>query len=151
MRYVQRITRATAPPCAPVVLAGTARPRAESRRGGAPTKDGAGRSVPTIAQRNVTVYSRAAIRSFRHKGLQRFFETGSKAGIQASHAKRLARMLSRLDAASQPRDLNVPGWHLHALTGDLAGHWSLWVSGNWRLTFAFDGQDVILLDYQDYH
>ena len=91
------------------------------------------------------------IRSFRHKGLQRFFETGSKAGIQASHTKRLARMLSRLDAASQPRDLNVPGWNLHALTGDLAGHWSLWVSGNWRLTFAFDGEDVILLDYQDYH
>ena len=91
------------------------------------------------------------IRSFRHKGLQRFFETGSKAGIQASHARRLARMLSRLDAANQPRDLNVPGWNLHALTGDLAGHWSLWVSGNWRLTFAFDGEDVILLDYQDYH
>jgi len=90
--------------------------------GGAPTKDGAGRSVPTIAQRNVTVYSRSVIRSFRHKGLQRFFETGSKAGIQASHGKRLARMLSRLDAAGQPRDLNVPGWHLHALTGDLAGH-----------------------------
>jgi proteic killer suppression protein len=91
------------------------------------------------------------IRSFRHKGLQRFFETGSKAGIQASHAKRLARMLSRLDAANKPRDLNVPGWNLHALTGDLAGHWSLWVSGNWRLTFVFDEEDVILLDYQDYH
>jgi proteic killer suppression protein len=91
------------------------------------------------------------IRSFRHKGLQRFFETGSKAGIQASHAKRLARMLSRLDTASQPRDLNVPGWNLHALTGDLAGRWSLWVNGSWRLTFVFDGEDVILLDYQDYH
>jgi proteic killer suppression protein len=91
------------------------------------------------------------IRSFRHKGLQRFFETGSKAGIQASHAKRLARMLSRLDAANKPRDLNVPGWNLHALTGDLAGHWSLWVSGNWRLAFVFDEEDVILLDYQDYH
>jgi proteic killer suppression protein len=91
------------------------------------------------------------IRSFRHKGLQRFFETGSKAGIQASHAKRLARMLSRLDAANKPRDLNVPGWNLHALTGDLAGHWSLWVSGNWRLTLVFDEEDVILLDYQDYH
>jgi proteic killer suppression protein len=60
-------------------------------------------------------------------------------------------MLSRLDAASQPRDLNVPGWNLHGLTGDLGGHWSLWVSGNWRLTFVFDGEDVILLDYQDYH
>jgi proteic killer suppression protein len=91
------------------------------------------------------------IRSFRHKGLQRFFETGSKAVIQASHAKRLARMLSRLDAANKPRDLNVPGWNLHALTGDLAGHWSLWVSGNWRLTFVFDEEDVILLDYQNYH
>jgi proteic killer suppression protein len=60
-------------------------------------------------------------------------------------------MLSRLDAANKPRDLNVPGWNLHALTGDLAGHWSLWVGGNWRLTFAFDGEDVILLDYQDQH
>jgi proteic killer suppression protein len=91
------------------------------------------------------------IRSFRHKGLQRFFETNSKAGIQANHAKRLARMLSRLEIAREPRDLNVPGWNLHALTGELTGHWSLWVSGNWRLTFVFDGEDVILLDYQDYH
>ena len=65
------------------------------------------------------------IRSFRHKGLQRFFETNSKAGIQANHAKRLARMLSRLEIAREPRDLNVPGWNLHALTGELTGHWSL--------------------------
>ena len=91
------------------------------------------------------------IKSFRHKGLQRFFDTGSKAGIQATHARRLARMLGRLDAARQPADVNLPGWHLHALSGDLARHWSIWVSGNWRLTFSFDGEDVILVDYQDYH
>jgi proteic killer suppression protein len=92
------------------------------------------------------------IRSFRHKGVQAFFERGSKAGIQAAHAPRLARQLSRLNLARAPQDMNVPGWRLHQLLGrELSGHWSVWVSGNWRLTFKFDGEDVILVDYQDYH
>lgn len=91
------------------------------------------------------------IKSFRHTGLQAFFERGSKAGIQASHAPRLARQLARLDQAAQPRDMNLPGWRLHSLQGDLAGHWSVTVSGNWRMTFLFDGVDTILVDYQDYH
>ena len=91
------------------------------------------------------------IKTFRHKGLQAFFETGSKAGIQPSHAARLGRQLTRLDLAKTAADMNVPGWKLHALTGNLAGHYSVSVSGNWRMTFGFDGEDAVLVDYQDYH
>jgi proteic killer suppression protein len=91
------------------------------------------------------------IKSFRHKGVQRFFESGSTAGIRADHAARLARQLLALDAAKAPDDMRVPGWKLHRLHGDLAGHCAVSVSGNWRLTFAFDGEDAILVDYQDYH
>lgn len=92
------------------------------------------------------------IKSFQHKGLKAFFETGSVAGIQAIHAPRLGSMLRRLNAATSSQDLNLPGWKLHALKGrDLKGHYSVSVSGNWRLTFRFDGIDVILVDYQDYH
>ncbi|QVL48871.1 MAG: type II toxin-antitoxin system RelE/ParE family toxin [Thiocapsa sp.] len=91
------------------------------------------------------------IRQFRHKGLQRFFESGSKAGIHAAHAPKLRRQLTRLDVSSSPQDMNLPGWKLHPLSGDLVGHWSIWVSGNWRLTFAFQGEDVILVDYRDDH
>lgn len=91
------------------------------------------------------------IRTFRHKGLKNFFETGSKAGIQPTHAEKLNRQLGRLDKASVVEDMNVPGWDLHPLTGKLKGHWSVWVNGNWRMTFVFDDGDVILVDYQDYH
>jgi proteic killer suppression protein len=91
------------------------------------------------------------IKSFQHKGLRQFFETGSKAGIQPQHASKLRIMLTRLDAATGPEDMNAPGWKLHPLTGDLAGNWSVWVNGNWRMTFAFEGKDAILVDYQDYH
>lgn len=91
------------------------------------------------------------IKSFRHKGLQRFFEKGSKAGIQSQHERRLRLMLSRLDDATQAKDMDAPGWKLHVLKGDLKGHWAVWVDGNWRLTFAFEGNDAILLNYQDYH
>ena len=88
------------------------------------------------------------IKTFRHKGLQVFFETGSKAGIQPKHAAKLKRQLVRLDLSSTPSDMNVPGWKLHQLSNK---HWSIWVNGNWRITFAFDGEDIILIDYQDYH
>lgn len=92
------------------------------------------------------------IKMFRHRGLQRFFETGSKAGIQPKHAGKLARQLRQLNDAVGPDDMNMPGWHLHPLQGhDLNGHWSIRVNGNWRLTFKFEGQDAILVDYQDYH
>lgn len=91
------------------------------------------------------------IKSFRHKGLKQFAERGSKAGIQPSHAARLKKQLTALDVAVRPEDMNAPGYDLHPLKGDLAGHWSVSVSGNWRLTFRFEGEDAILVDYQDYH
>jgi proteic killer suppression protein len=91
------------------------------------------------------------IKTFRHKGVQTFFETGSKAGIQPSHAPKLKRQLRRLDESGNASGMNVPGWKLHPLTGNLAGHYSVWVSGNWRLTFTFEGSDAVLVDYQDYH
>lgn len=91
------------------------------------------------------------IRSFRHKGVERLFKTGSKAGIQAKHAGRLRRQLFALDNAKAPEDMNAPGWRLHPLHGNLNGHWSVDVSGNRRLTFAFEGEDAVLVDYQDYH
>jgi proteic killer suppression protein len=91
------------------------------------------------------------IRSFRHKGLQRFAETGSKAGIQSAHARKLRILLTALDAAGRPSDMNAPGYALHPLRGNFEGHWSVSISGNWRLTFLFEGEDAILVDYQDYH
>lgn len=91
------------------------------------------------------------IKSFAHKGLEAFFATGSKAGIQAVHAARLRRQLAQLHQASTPKDMNVPGWRLHPLKGSFAGHWAVWVSGNWRMTFKFDGLDASIVDYQDYH
>jgi toxin HigB-1 len=91
------------------------------------------------------------IQSFRHKGVERFFRTGSKAGIQPQHAERLRRQLFALDNARSPQDMNAPGWKLHSLRGELEGHWAISVSGNWRLTFAFQGEDAVLVDYQDYH
>lgn len=91
------------------------------------------------------------IKSFRHRGLERFFTTGSKAGIQPVHAKKLAVQLGFLDVAVDPGYMNIPGWDLHPLKGDLAGHWSVKVNGNWRLTFTFIGKDAEIVDYQDYH
>jgi proteic killer suppression protein len=91
------------------------------------------------------------IKSFRHKGLQRFFESGSKSGIQAAHATKLRLQLAALDQAIKPEDLSAPSWALHPLKGDLRGHWSLTVNGNWRLVFAFESENVELVDYLDYH
>jgi len=91
------------------------------------------------------------LKTFRHKGLEIFFETGNRKGIQPHHAPKLARQLARLDIAKNEQDMNVPGWRLHALNGDLEGHYSVSVNGNWRLTFKFEGEDAVLVDYQDYH
>lgn len=91
------------------------------------------------------------IKSFLHKGLAAFFETGSKAGIQPHHAGRLGRQLARLNIAKSAADMNVPGWGLHPLTGQLKRHYAITVNGNWRLTFVFEGEDAVLVDYQDYH
>jgi proteic killer suppression protein len=91
------------------------------------------------------------IKSFRHAGLEKFFFTGSKAGIQPTHSRKLNVQLTTLNKAKVPADMAAPGWKLHALRGDLKEHWSVKVNGNWRLTFRFEGEDAILVDYQDYH
>ena len=91
------------------------------------------------------------IKTFNHKGLERFYLTGSKRGIQAAHADRLEDQLLRLAEATAPSAMNFPGWNLHPLKGELKGHWSVKVSGNWRMTFRFEDGDAILVDYQDYH
>lgn len=91
------------------------------------------------------------IRSFKHKGLERYFERGSKAGIQAAHASRLRLILSRLHASVSPKDMNLPGLYLHQLKGSDRGVWSVRVSGNWRITFRFEGLDAVDVNYEDYH
>ncbi len=91
------------------------------------------------------------IRSFRHKGLERLFTTSLVRGIPTAHQARIVRMLDRLDAAVRPEDMNVPGWRLHPLRGARKGRWAIAVSGNLRLTFAFDGEDAIDIDLEDYH
>jgi len=91
------------------------------------------------------------IKSFRHKGLQRFFETGSKAGIQATHATKLRLQLAALDQATSPEDLSAASWALHPLKGDLKKHWAVTVNGNWRMVCTFEGTDAVLVDYMDYH
>ncbi len=96
-------------------------------------------------------YTSNMIKNFQHKGLQTFFETGSKAGIQPHHANRLRLQLASLQNARKPEDMGVPGWKLHPLERELLGHWSVTVNGNWRLTFRFEDGDAILVNYQDYH
>lgn len=92
------------------------------------------------------------IKSFRHKGLRKFFETGSaSSGIQASHAKRLRMQLAALDTARDIEDMDIPGFRLHALKGEMRERWSISVNGNWRLTFEFRDGNAYVLDYEDYH
>jgi toxin HigB-1 len=91
------------------------------------------------------------IKTFRHKGIERFFKTGSKAGIQPKHAGKPEDQLSALNYATRPEDMNLPGWDWHPLKADLAGRWAVSVNGNWRLTFSFEGSDAVLVDYRDYH
>ena len=91
------------------------------------------------------------IQSFRHKGLRKFYESGSMAGIQPHHADRLRFQLTALDTASTIEDMNIPGFRLHSLKGRDKGRWSIWVNGSWRLTFEFRNGDAQVLDYEDYH
>lgn len=91
------------------------------------------------------------ILSYRHKGLKKFAESGSRSGIQPKHADKLRRLLTALDVAGRAEDMNAPGYNLHPLKGMLEGHWAVSVSGNWRLTFVFDGENATLVDYRDYH
>ncbi len=91
------------------------------------------------------------IRSFRHKGLLRFFQTGNTSGIQSVHAKRVQMILAALDTASAIEDLRTPRLRLHPLKGSAHGRWSVWVNGNWRITFEFYESHADVLDYEDYH
>lgn len=91
------------------------------------------------------------LKTFKHKGIENFFLCGSKKGIIPEHAGKLARILDRLDASIKPEDMNLPGYKLHPLIGKDTGRWSVWVNGNWRITFEFVDQDVILVNYEDYH
>jgi proteic killer suppression protein len=91
------------------------------------------------------------IKSFRHKGLRRFFETGSTSGVQAAHAKRLRMQLAALDTAHSIEDMDIHGFRLHPLKGELRGRWSISVNGNWRITFEFRDGNAYVLDYEDYH
>jgi proteic killer suppression protein len=91
------------------------------------------------------------IRSFKHKGLERFFQKGTKSGIQAKHASRLRLILGRLNASTIPRDMDLPGLGLHSLSGNKSGIWSVKVSGNWRVTFRFVDGHAEIVNYEDYH
>lgn len=91
------------------------------------------------------------IKSFRHKGLRKLFETGNTAGIQASHAKRLRMQLAALDTAQAIDDMDLPGFALHPLKGEMHGRRAISVNGNWRLTFEFQDGNAYILNYEDYH
>ena len=91
------------------------------------------------------------IQSFKHKGLEVFFKTGRKSGIQAKHTKRLQLILGRLNVATSPNDMNLPGLFLHSLTGDRAKIWSVRVNGNRRITFRFNNIHAEIVNYEDYH
>lgn len=106
---------------------------------------------PTLATRNVISYTVIVIEDFKHKGLEKFFLAGSKARIQAAHASKVRLILGRLNASTRPQDMNLPGLYLHELKGDRQGTWSVKVSGNWRVTFRFDGPDATVVNYEDYH
>jgi toxin HigB-1 len=103
---------------------------------------------------HVTIYVTllsVAIKGFRHKGLEQFFATGTKRGIQPKQADRLRLILGVLNAATTPLDMNLPGLGLHELQGTRKGTWAVKVSGNWRLTFRFADKDAEHVDYEDYH
>jgi proteic killer suppression protein len=91
------------------------------------------------------------IRSFRHKGLKRLYEDDDAGGLNPGHAEKLRRILARLDIATTPQDLDLPGYRLHPLKGDLKGFWAVTVQANWRVTFRLSGGHVFDVDYIDYH
>lgn len=91
------------------------------------------------------------VKSFRHKGLDRFFRMGDHRGIPVVHMARIERMLDRLDSSAAPRDMDLPGYRFHPLKGERSGEFAVSVSGNWRLTFRFEGEDAIAVNLEDYH
>ncbi|WP_455475892.1 type II toxin-antitoxin system RelE/ParE family toxin [Bartonella sp. B17] len=92
-----------------------------------------------------------AIVSFKHKGLELFYTTGSIKAIRSDHVKKLRIILTALTSAATPEMLKAPAFKMHPLKGKLTGYYSIWVNGNWRITFRFIGTDIELVDYQDYH
>lgn len=104
-----------------------------------------------VVARRATRYTVPVIKSFKHKGLKRYYDTGSKSGIQAKHATRLRLQLAALGTSRVIDDMDVPGYRLHPLKGRARNRWSIWVSGNWRLTFEFRDGNAYVLDYEDYH
>jgi toxin HigB-1 len=91
------------------------------------------------------------IRNIRHKGLKRLYEQGERGGVPPDLADKITRILSRLDVARLPEQMDLPGLNLHSLKGDRNGYWSVWVSGNWRIVFRFEGFDVAQVELVDYH
>jgi proteic killer suppression protein len=91
------------------------------------------------------------IKSFRHKGLESFFYTSDKKGIKPEHSSKLERILDRLNAANSLKDMNYPGSNFHGLGGERKEQYSVKVSGNWRVIFAFVDGDAFMVDYDDYH
>lgn len=91
------------------------------------------------------------IQSFKHKGLKALYDTGSTKGVRQDHVKKLQRILANLDDAHRPEDMNLPGYRLHELKGKRETVWSVWVNGNWRVTWRFIGKDVEIVNYEDYH
>jgi len=91
------------------------------------------------------------IKSFKHKGLQDFYETGNTSGIQPAHSKRLRIRLAALDTSVIIGDVDLPGFRLHPLKGNMKAFWAIDVSKNWRITFQFIEGDVYIVNYEDYH
>ena len=105
----------------------------------------------TVDMCNLNGYNESMIKSFEHKGLEEFFYTGKKKGINPQHADRLEKILDRLNAANEIKDMNYPGSNLHKLTGDKKDQYAVKVSGNWRVFFKFIDGDAYVVDYDDYH
>jgi len=91
------------------------------------------------------------IRSFRSRALQRFWERNDTTRLPPDRVNRIAMVLDRLDASSNPGDMNVPGLQFHALSGDMKGRYAVSISANWRITFAWDEEDAVQVDFEDYH
>src|SRR5690242_1652835 len=91
------------------------------------------------------------IRTFRHRGLKALYDGRTEKRVSAQHTTKLRDILAVLDRSRVPEDMNLPGFRLHALKGELKGHWAVWVSANWRVTFRFQAGDVHDVDYLDYH
>jgi toxin HigB-1 len=91
------------------------------------------------------------IKSFKHKGLEKFFRKNDKSKINPKHVPKIGRILDRLDSSTSPNDMNLPGYKLHPIFGNEDGTWSVWVNGNWRITFMFENENAIVVDYRDNH